>query len=375
VPKCKPEIDARQVRSAMSYHNRVAPPEFFRLANPGNWATSNDYTNLDASVTQLINSSKGCHIDGRAGTGKSWYLRSLMVELEKRGIKYQAMAPTNVAAQLIDGQTIAKFRYQYTSARKQLLNAMRDVKYVFIDEISMVASHEYETFILLKRMRPDIRFIVSGDFEQLLAVEDEYKGDFLASAPLHTLCDGVRLNLTVCRRSDKKLFELCKVAETVKPAQFPFLKRTMRNIAYTHETRMRVNADCLREFCKGKKTTLVPATKDGRSQEMHLCEGMPVIAHQSRKSSGVYKTSQYTVSKIGTKMVTLVDHRGEIEFPLEGFGKFFWMGFCITIHASQGCTIRERYTIHDWGHFCMSKRAKYVALSRGTRCEDIQICR
>ncbi len=53
--------------------------------------------------------------------------------------------------------------------------------------------------------------------------------------------------------------------------------------------------------------------------------------------------------------------------------KLFFLNYCSTIHKVQGSTIKDPYTIWDWGHSCMSKKAKYTALSRGTCVDNISI--
>ena len=60
-----------------------------------------------------------------------------------------------------------------------------------------------------------------------------------------------------------------------------------------------------------------------------------------------------------------------MKIACQDFNKYFYLAYCITVHASQGETFKEPYTIYDWGKMC--KRAKYVALSRGTKLENIQI--
>ena len=51
----------------------------------------------------------------------------------------------------------------------------------------------------------------------------------------------------------------------------------------------------------------------------------------------------------------------------------FYVAFCITIHKSQGSTFDHPYTIHDWGHPSFDNRLKYVALSRTTKLENINV--
>ena len=53
------------------------------------------------------------------------------------------------------------------------------------------------------------KFIIAGDFAQLLPVKDRIENcDYKNSLALHELCDGNRLELTKCRRSDAVLFNM-----------------------------------------------------------------------------------------------------------------------------------------------------------------------
>ena len=81
--------------------------------------------------------------------------------------------------------------------------------YIFIDEISMVQEIYYKFLIYLKRMNPKIKFIIAGDFEQLLPVKDRLHVCYYKySLALHDWCHGNKLSLTKCRRSDDILFNM-----------------------------------------------------------------------------------------------------------------------------------------------------------------------
>jgi ATP-dependent exoDNAse (exonuclease V) alpha subunit len=145
------------------------------------------------------------NIDGLAGTGKSTLIKKLQDEMKIRGISFKSLAPTNKAARIIQGQTIHKF---IRSHSKKGISEMA-TKYIFIDEISMVPELFYKYFIVLHRIRPDIKFIIAGDFLQMEPVKDRVgQCDYKFSPALFELCDGNRLQLSTCRRSDKKLFNL-----------------------------------------------------------------------------------------------------------------------------------------------------------------------
>jgi superfamily I DNA and/or RNA helicase len=87
--------------------------------------------------------------------------------------------------------------------------------YIFIDEISMVKEIFYKFFVMIKRIKPTIKFIIAGDFQQLPPINDrienkDYEFNYKSSVALKELCDFNKLELTTCRRSDDILFNMCK---------------------------------------------------------------------------------------------------------------------------------------------------------------------
>ena len=125
--------------------------------------------------------------------------------MQKKGIKYESLAPTNKAARIINGTTMHKFKASFVLAKYK----DRGVKYIFIDEISMVQEQFYKFFIFLRLLCPDTKFIISGDFDQLKPVKDRVEYcDYKNSVALYELCDGRRVELSRCRRSDDTLFKM-----------------------------------------------------------------------------------------------------------------------------------------------------------------------
>ena len=61
----------------------------------------------------------------------------------------------------------------------------------------------------------------------------------------------------------------------------------------------------------------------------------------------------------------------KLEVPLDKINRFFYLGFCVTIHKSQGQTFNEPYTVHEYNN--LSSRLKYVALSRSSNIDHIHI--
>jgi hypothetical protein len=239
----------------------------------------------------------------------------------------------------------------------------------------MMIEKFYQLFIMIKRTFPKVKFVIVGDFDQLEPVNDTWTGDYKNSPALWSLCDGNRIQLTKCRRADSVLFNLCKDVENMNINQFSAKVKTFVNLAYTHKTRIRVNKECMLRFLESNQDHIeIPMDKSNpKTQDVKLSVGMPVIAHKTNKKLNILNSEKFTVKSILKETITIEDGSREVEIKIKNFHSLFYLGFCITIHASQGETINEKYTIYDWKfiHFC--NRAKYVAMSRGTNIKNIQI--
>ena len=114
-----------------------------------------------------------------------------------------------------------------------------------------------------------------------------------------------------------------------------------------------------------------------KTQDVVLAEGMPIIAHKTNSikenSVRILNSQRFVITKVTDDIIYFSDGGEELSIKTNAFHKYFYLGFCITIHASQGETFKTKYTIYDWGHYNFSDKAKYVALSRGTCIENIQI--
>ena len=101
--------------------------------------------------------------------------------------------------------------------------------------------------------------------------------------------------------------------------------------------------------------------------------GMPIIARTNDKSYEICNNDQFTIKQIQHKtgLIIVEDEEQALKIPIKDFQRLFRIGFCITIHASQGSTFDFPYTIHEFSKFDM--RLKYVALSRSTKIEHINV--
>lgn len=340
-----------------------------------NWEISHDYLGtVEKKAKELVDGKKSFHIDGLAGTGKSYLTNKIIDILKENDKKYMAFSPTNKGARIIDGKTIHSMYYKYKRNKYKLIEMLTEIEYILIDEVSMMTEMFYKLFIMIKKIFPTMRFIISGDFGQLPPVNDTWSGDYKNSASLFELCDGNRVQLTQCRRSDDVLFNLCKNVESIDIRKFKPTEMTYLNIAYLHKTRIQVNNKCMESFVKDKPFVELKQDKHNpKTQDLKLCVGMPVIAHKTNKKLNVLNSERFVIKSVTDEIIEIKEDNRLIEIKTQDFHKFFYLGFCITVHASQGDTFKVKYTIYDWKNYIFSKKAKYVAMSRGTSIQNIQI--
>uniref|UniRef100_A0A6C0EDG0 HNH nuclease domain-containing protein n=1 Tax=viral metagenome TaxID=1070528 RepID=A0A6C0EDG0_9ZZZZ len=348
--------------------------------------------NIDKDFTELIDlvvsSKKSYSILGRAGCGKSHLVKLIMDRLKAENNIYDfdtiiSLAPTNKAALVIDGQTIHKFVASYFDNKKTLTTKIKTLQYIVIDEISMMTEVFYNIFLTIKKMF-GVNFILVGDFEQLEPVCDRVGlVDYENSPAFLELCDYNKIVLDKCRRADDELYNLCKNVDSVNIDDFN-KNMTMRNLCYTNSKRIAINEICINKYIENKlkkkeitEDDILYIEKliyDDNSQDLKLTIGMPVISRVNKISIDLVNNQTFKIISIKNDIITLQDEYDDsilIDVNKKDFSKLFYIGFCITIHKSQGQTYNRPYTIHQWG--ILNKKLKYVALSRGTNKNIINI--
>jgi hypothetical protein len=308
---------------------------------------------------QIIESNQGCFIDGPPGSGKTKLVNEL-IKLINNDSVIKRLTPTNVSAILIGGETIDKFSFAYLNNSKAIQKLV-NIKYIFIDEVSMTRELFYSIFISVKYMHPNIKFIISGDFCQLDPVNDRKYFNYETSKALYDLVDGNKLNLNFCRRSDDKLFNLCqKVRNNQKYSVDDLYSSTTKsyvNLCYTNKTRKEVNQECMERFLDENPTSYILYNKsifvpelmyDKNTQNYTLSKGMPLISRMNQKSLKIVNNEMFECKEITDKDVTVFNNKKELIIPIEKFNKLFMLAFCITTHKSQGISLNEKYCIHEF---------------------------
>ena len=334
--------------------------------------------NFEPFIARIMKSSQSYFITGPGGSGKTTLLKQLQEVLTKQEKKHITLCPTNLAALLVGGMTIHKFS---TKLKKQSQVENLDLDYIFIDEVSMLGEVFYKFLMMIKKIRPDIKFIISGDYNQLKPVNDRISiyTDYSNSSCLFELADYNKIQLTKCRRADDKLYNLIKFDNipNVKPSDFTETNEYKNNvhICYTNNKRMEINMIKMKELYKKKDyhgLKLEGLNYDDRSQAVILNIGVPIISKVNNEDIGIFNNQRFKINHIDTFTITIEDEfKKESKINITDFQKYFLPGYATTTHSSQGMSIGEPYTIHEWDR--MDQRLRYVALSRSREHSYINI--
>lgn len=195
---------------------------------------------LELAESYLRNTGVSIFLTGKAGTGKTTFLRNVLPRLNKRHV---IVAPTGVAAINAGGVTIHSFfqlppcpylpdvpelitEYQLPEGKKQLrksrINIIRTLDLLVIDEISMVRADLLDSIDnTLRRYRRNsrpfggVQLLMIGDIHQLppvVTAEEEpylkrvYQSPFFFESKAFKLLNYITVELTTVYRQQDSLF-------------------------------------------------------------------------------------------------------------------------------------------------------------------------
>lgn len=223
-------------------------------------------TNKEAELARrlIIETGKSVFLTGKAGTGKTTFLRKLVTEAPKRLI---VLAPTGIAAINAGGMTIhsffqlpfapfvpgssfggdAKYRYQFG---REKLNLMRSIDLLVIDEISMVRADLLDAVddVLRRFRRHDkpfggVQLLLIGDMQQLPpVVKDE---DWKLLSPYYD--SPYFFSSNALKQAGYVTIELHQVYRQ-RDEQFLQLLSNIREHTDCEETLRMLNSRCVRNF-------------------------------------------------------------------------------------------------------------------------------
>ena len=262
---------------------RYCRTDKYEYIKPIGWTLLKDVddNNFQPLIDNIIKNKLSVNIDGRAGTGKSTFINQLVENFEKNNISFKTLAYTNKAARIINGSTIHKFIKTISGSK-----ALKELQYeyIIVDEISMIPEMFYKFFCIIKRLKPDIKFIIAGEFLQLQPVNDRIGTniDYKNSYCLYELVDGNRIQLTKCRRSDDTFFNMLLPENIDKINSNTFSNKfTDRHITFTNKRRIEVNQIMMDKRTKNTKYLKLQKLKyDDHSQNVKLIPDTPIIARK-----------------------------------------------------------------------------------------------
>ena len=363
-----------------------------------------DDNNFEPLVKKVVDDLGNCFITGCPGAGKTTLIEQIKEYLKLKGIKYNhVLCPTNVSTLNVDGVTLDSFCHKLRS-ESIILNSVHD--YVFVDEVSMVKEMFFKMLSLIRRYKPETKFIICGDYDQFLSVKDRVgersPSYYKNSGVFHELCGSNMIKLTKCRRSDEKHFNFVKNIDSVKASDYNNEYCDL-HIAFTNKKRIKINNEMMikkyDELCKdidnqnkeiekenilkkkNKNSNKLPYPKkiqlekfrySNLSQDVSLFVDVPIMAIKNKKDSFV-NGEQFVISHIDDTNIKAISEvtKKEIIIEIKNFQRNFHVAYCITSHKSQGATFKVPYTIHEWSR--LNKRCKYVSLSRSTTWENCNI--
>jgi ATP-dependent exoDNAse (exonuclease V) alpha subunit len=156
-------------------------------------------------------------------------------------------------------------------------------------------------------------------------------------------------------------------------------KFTERHITFTNKRRTHINKIMMeRKATKNKYLQLDKLIFDDNSQDVKLTNGMPLIARKNAKELDIFNNEQFIIKNIefDKENIIIVSDINEdkiIDIPFDLFQRLFYPAYAITIYKSQGSTFDHPFSVHEWSHPLFNNILKYVALSRSTMIDNINI--
>ena len=301
----------------------------------------NDFTPL---VTKVLDVMGSCNLQAHPGCGKTTFIEKyIKPELTKRNNTYTVLTPTNISALLVNGITLDKFIAKIKT-KDSLEKYATD--YIIVDECSMMKEQHYKVLSIIKTFCPNSKFIIGGDFDQHQPVKDRV-GDksqayYQNSNVLFELCNGNRLLLETCRRSDEKLHSLCENVEALSGKEFGNTF-TKSHICFTNKKRILINnkmMDVIESSRKKKKENrlalnLQKLHYDSNSQNVKLFSKMPIISSKNQPiikmgdvkvKLDMMNNEMFVIDKIlDDDTIVVKNDRLKFEIPASSFQRCFML--------------------------------------------------
>lgn len=391
--------------------------------------SENETITLSKKQQEFLNHiSKGENVflTGKAGTGKSYVVKTAIDLLTKMGKNVVALAPTGIAANNINGQTIhSMFSLKpfgvldylacnrLKSEKRRLLNKI-DV--IFIDEVSMLRPDILDAihWTLVKngcKALKSIQIIFIGDMKQLPAVMDDnfrsillqtYRGEYFYNSLFYPELNVNTIELDeILRQSDPDFIAALNHIRDGKKHEYfrQFSNLPQRGIIlaphnatvseYNHRGLAELDTELI--VFDAKIDGNVKANDFNLESKINVKHGAKIMYLANSKNNNLRNgtlgtfiavrdfkdrnNDQYFINVNGVDFALEKVKFAKIEYVLSDDGKKLELkeigsieqypiklAYALTIHKSQGLTFDE-ITL-DLSLPCFSKGQMYTALSR-----------
>jgi hypothetical protein len=318
----------------------------------------------DMDLVEFL-SKNSAMLNGPAGFGKSYLLNKV---IEKVGVdKCLACSFTNMEANNIDGSTfhkLFKIKITDTEGSYDAERIFEDKEILIVDEISMIPEWLYSKIEAAKLL--GLRVICAGDFSQLTPVSASSSAE--NSLLLKMLCEN-KVNLTQYKRGSSEL--LSALTSVRERKSVPFLKGEHGQLHFVFTQYMR---DKINKKYMGNK-----GWETGVESVPRVYNGLPLRCCVSKEDGSMLNGERFVVKcdnlKDDFEIHSLT--RENVQVIEKDDLKDFLPAYAITVHASQGLTISEPYTIWIQEQTQFSEddvwRLIYTATSRAKSFDQIKI--
>jgi hypothetical protein len=286
-------------------------------------------------------------ITGRAGTGKSWFIREFSKNHNTIRLAY-----TNKAANNINGTTLHKF-FKIGSDESINMKQVYKADAIFIDEISMIPQNIWSLIIDLKN-NTNIPIILVGDDRQLSPVNEK---SHFNNPSIHWIVDGYKIELTEKKRYDQELWDYLENPYFLSNSEF---NPNAMHICYTNNKVDEINNRMNKIHVPNPIITI---------NDIRLDIDVPLVS--VRTGNNIVKNETYKIEKITDKYIKI--YSVSTEFLISTFDKYFTLGYAMTTHKMQGSTVQDLLQIHEITPNS-DRRLFYTAYSRATKLSNISVC-
>lgn len=395
VPVCSSEHPFRQAPATEKDPLKVHADEAPKLFSPSRNAT----LQVGCRATHLVPPDEGERrvlagesllVLGIAGTGKTTYCKGIVERLRAAGEKVDVVSKTHVASRRAGGVTLDHW------VRKHVVNGCPQCTVLYVDEVSQI-----DVGLLLQLAKltyaENIRFILSGDFNQFAPIGNNFRGApiaedaFQKSNLLHTMCSGNVVHLTQCRRSDKVLFdfyaslvgdcpEQSPLKDTVKAAKALFCYDGLceRNLVISHKKRILINKVINEQLApkdavRLEVNTKQPAAAGNCPQSILIWPGIQLLGAVPTERRGIRNSCLYEIAEVNTADDTVRLVEPNITLTFEQVLSWLRLAYAQTYASVQGTEFDCALRLHDASHCFFTRRHLFVGLSRAKCAATVSV--